>query len=116
VFTLVDRGRDLGLREVAFLREVQLQARQPTLEIARREVVGRIHPLDPMSAFVDVVDALRSDRPYHREDDSSPVPVEPGVVGDGDGTETVHAAHVVDLVHRLHGGADFGKTTARWPE
>ena len=89
-------------RDHAFLDQQPHVAIEPALVVARGQVVARRHPLDRVTALVDVEDPLDAAGAREAEHPALPARVEDGLVRLGlDGPESVHAAHVVDAVHTL---------------
>src|SRR2546426_6885225 len=90
---------ELLARDHALLDEQPHVTVEPTLVVARGQVVDRRHPLDGVAALVDVENVLYAARPGEPED-----PPFPGRVEDGlaclalDAPEAGHAAPIVDAV------------------
>src|SRR5207244_12384023 len=93
--------RELVARDEAALREERLEAQEPLLVVARGQVPGGRDPLARVARHVDV--PLAQEARGHRERERAALPL---VVEDGlvllalDRPHPVHAAHVVDAVHR----------------
>ena len=88
-------------RDETLLHQQLLEAVEPVLVVRRGQVFGAGHQLARIAAHVDVPLAQEAGGHGERERLALPVVVEHGLVRLGlDRAQAVHAAHVVDAVHR----------------